>query len=403
MAYLPLANILHHKMRSVLSAFGIGIGICMLVTLSGLARGSLFEIADRWESVDADLIIYPRGWGDNAANKSGAELSDRLAAVIAQRHARRVRHVVPVFLRTMKLGGQDQMVAGVDPDQWSVLTGGRSLSEGRLFDPQGRFAAWIEKQLLMPGDDEIVDFSEADLSNPAHNGLELVIDTRLARAGGYRLGQTVFAANHQWKIVGIVPAGAMTRVFMPRRTAQYLFGNGLITRSTVMFVKLRPGVDVGPAARAIEQTAHERVVPLSDYRGMLIERFGIMFVYVDAVNAIALVIAFLFMMTTLHTTVLQQHREIAVLRANGASRAFVLRQVLGESMLLTAAGLAVGLCLSLASAWLVETCRPLLTVTITWRWAAIAIGVSLVGAVISALYPAWLATRVDIVKALSFE
>ena len=41
MAYLPLANILHHKLRSALSATGIGIAIAMLITLGGLARGSL--------------------------------------------------------------------------------------------------------------------------------------------------------------------------------------------------------------------------------------------------------------------------------------------------------------------------------------------------------------------------
>jgi hypothetical protein len=35
--YLPLANILHHKLRSALSALGIGIGICMLITLAGPA------------------------------------------------------------------------------------------------------------------------------------------------------------------------------------------------------------------------------------------------------------------------------------------------------------------------------------------------------------------------------
>ena len=74
MAYLPLANILHHPLRSLLSAMGIGIGICMLVTLTGLSRGSLYEIADRWESVDADLIVFPRGWGDSATAKSGVGL-----------------------------------------------------------------------------------------------------------------------------------------------------------------------------------------------------------------------------------------------------------------------------------------------------------------------------------------
>ena len=39
MTPLPLANILHHKLRSALSMLGIGIGVCMLIALSGLARG----------------------------------------------------------------------------------------------------------------------------------------------------------------------------------------------------------------------------------------------------------------------------------------------------------------------------------------------------------------------------
>ena len=30
MAYLPVANLLHHKLRSALSALGIGIGICLV-------------------------------------------------------------------------------------------------------------------------------------------------------------------------------------------------------------------------------------------------------------------------------------------------------------------------------------------------------------------------------------
>ena len=51
MAHLPLANLMHHKLRSLLSALGIGMGICMLVTLSGLARGSLFEVAEPHDRV----------------------------------------------------------------------------------------------------------------------------------------------------------------------------------------------------------------------------------------------------------------------------------------------------------------------------------------------------------------
>lgn len=405
MAYLPLANLTHHKLRSALSALGIGIGICMLIALSGLSRGSLFEVAERWESVEADLIVFPRGWGENAADKSGSGLSDRYADVILREHGDIVRRVVPVFTWTMELAGQDQMVAGVDRTDFHVVSGGRDLSEGRLFDPNERFAQWIERKLLTGGDegDEPLEITAEQLAEPGRNAFEMVIDSRLAAAGNYRVGQTVIAAGHEWQIVGIVPAGAMTRVIMPRRTAQFLFGSGQITRSTLMFVQLRDGADTGPAARAIAETIRQDVVPLSRYRAMLLEKFGIMFRYVDAVNVIALVIAFLFIMVTLYTMVLQRTREIAILKASGASSAFIVRQVLAESLILTGAGTAVGVGLSFAAAWAIETIDPLLTVRITWQWIALAAAAAAGGAIVAGLYPAWRATRVDVVQALTLE
>jgi ABC-type antimicrobial peptide transport system permease subunit len=419
MANLPLANLLHHKLRSVLSALGIGMGICMLVTLSGLSRGSLFEIAERAESVDADLIVSPRGWGDNTADKAGSALPDKYARVILDRHGDIVAKAVPVFVWPIRLAGQEHRAAGVEPNDLPMLTGGRKLSEGRCFDPDGRFAAWIEQKLLAPppgpaagaaaagGDDiadaEVLNLTQADLANPAHDGLELVIDSRLAKAGRYRVGQTVNTAGHDWKIVGIVPAGAMTRVFLPLRTAQFLFGSGDVTKSTMILVKLKPGVDIGPAGRTIQKTVGHDVIPLTRYRGMLVERFGIIFTYVDIVNAVALVIAFLFIMITLYTMVLQRTREIAILKSFGASNAFILRQVLAESLMLTGFGTVLGIALSFIAAWLIQALRPLLTVTITWQWIAIAVAAAAAGAVVSGLYPGWRAIRVDVVEALTME
>ena len=91
---LPLANILHHTLRSTLSALGIGIGICMLVTLSGLARGTLYEVADRWEQVRADLIAYPDIWGDNLTTLSGVGLPDKYAGVFAARTAEKTYEAI---------------------------------------------------------------------------------------------------------------------------------------------------------------------------------------------------------------------------------------------------------------------------------------------------------------------
>lgn len=398
---LPLANILHHKLRSVLSAGGIAMGICMLVTLSGLARGSLFEIAERWESVDADVIVFPTGWGDGATARSGVGLSENLAPLIERRHGDLIARAVPVFTWPIKLAGQDHVAAGIESRDWDVVTGGAELSAGRLFDPEGTFRRWIEGRLLGPqASDEPIRIAS---TGPTAAGLELVIDQRLAEAGGYEVGDVVPAANHDWTIVGIVPAGVMTRVFMPLRTAQYLFGSGDITKCTLLFVRLAPGVDVGPACDTLAEAIGQDVVPLASYRGMLAERFGLLLTYVDIVNAIALTIAFLFTMTTLYTMVLQRTREIAILKSCGASRWAILWQVQAESLLLTAGGAAMGIAGSFAAGWAIQQARPLLTVNITIEWVALAVLAATGGAVLAGLYPAWRAMRVDMAEALAYE
>ncbi|MCD6304560.1 MAG: ABC transporter permease, partial [Planctomycetes bacterium] len=363
--------------------------------------------AQRLESVDADLIVCPRGWGENTTDKSGSALPDKYASLIAREHADIVAAAVPVFIWPIRLAGQDQRAAGIDANDWDVITGGAKLSAGRLFDPQGRFARWLSEQLLAPaggdgqGPQEPLEITSRQLAE--HGGLELVIDSRLARAGRYRLGQKVHTAGQDWTIVGIVPAGVMSRIFLPRRTAQFLFGSGDVTKSTMIFVKLRPGVSTGPAVRAIRRTVPHDVVPLDRYRGMLVEKFGILFVYVDTVNAVALVIAFLFIMVTLYTMVIQRTREIAVLKSCGAGNWFILRQVLAESLLLTAAGTAMGIAASFLAGWAIQAARPLLTVTITWHWVVTAVAAAAAGAVLSGLYPAWRAMRVDVVEALTLE
>lgn len=403
--FLPLANLLHHKLGTLLNALGIGIGLCMLITLSGLSRGSLYEVADRWESVDAELFACPEIWGRNITSLSGVGLPDRYGEKLQEKYPDLVERVIPVFLWQVKLGGQNHLATGVDPQDWPMLTGGKTLSKGRLFDPENRFGRWLESTLLEGRDheeDTPLQISAEQLGDADRNGLELVIDDRLAHASRLTVGQKVQAAGQEFTIVGIVPSGGMSRVYLPRRTAQFLFGSGDITKSTLLLIRLQPGVDPDEAARTLKSFGME-IIQIRQYRHMLEEQFGIMFVYVDAVNAVALVIAFLFIMITLYTMVLQRTREIAILKSCGASKAFIVRQVLFESLLLTGLGMAVGAALSVLAARLIETYRPLLTVELSLYWMVTAMVVALVGAAVSAIYPAWRATRVDMLETLTLE
>lgn len=402
MAYLPLANILHYRLRSTLSALGIGIGICMLITLSGLARGTLEEVGDRWEVIDADLIVYPAQWEEKLVTMSGPGVGDRFVATLQEKAPDLIERIVPIFTMPVKFGGQDQVIVGVDSGQWSTLTGGRELVAGELFDRDGKFTQWMEGRVAPGSSTQPVDLRQGLAE---HGGLEIVIDTRLAQQGSFHVGDVLPAAGQDWKIVGIVKAGAMARVFMPRRTAQAVFGLGGLDKSTVLLVKAKPGADHTILANRIRQLSLRTLdaVPVKQYRVMLEHQFGRMFTYINAVNTIAMIIAFLFIMVTLYMMVLQRTREIAILKSFGASRGLILRQVLAEGLILTFAGTAFGIGLSFLGGWLIEKLLPLNTVTITWHWIAIAGITALAGAIVSALYPAWRAMRVDMVETLTLE
>jgi ABC-type antimicrobial peptide transport system permease subunit len=192
-------------------------------------------------------------------------------------------------------------------------------------------------------------------------------------------------------------------VYVPRRTAQYLWGLSGVDYDTLMLVDLRDGVEPHDAAADIEKTTGEMVVPVEDYRAMLVDQFSMIYTYVDAVNVVALVIAFLFIMVTLHTMVLQHRREIAILRSQGATGLFLMGQVLGEAMLLSAGGTIIGISMSFLAAWGISQARPLLTTTITPGLVLSGAAAALVGAALSAVVPAWQAARVDMLKALTLE
>lgn len=59
MLALAWANLTHHKLRTLLSALAVGIGIMLLLVSSGLAGGSIAEVSQRMQSVDAELVILP--------------------------------------------------------------------------------------------------------------------------------------------------------------------------------------------------------------------------------------------------------------------------------------------------------------------------------------------------------
>jgi putative ABC transport system permease protein len=106
---------------------------------------------------------------------------------------------------------------------------------------------------------------------------------------------------------------------------------------------------------------------------------------------------------TMYTTVIERTRDIGVLKSLGAGRVFIVRALLTESAGLCLMGIVTGVGLSYAvrAAFLIGF--PTLSILITTVWILRAAGIALVGAILGASYPAWMASRKDAVEALSYD
>jgi putative ABC transport system permease protein len=92
--------------------------------------------------------------------------------------------------------------------------------------------------------------------------------------------------------------------------------------------------------------------------------------------------------------------EIGLRKALGARRKQILLQFLIESALLCAFGGVMGLLLAAGLSWLVSTLTPI-TMTITILYVLLAVGMSSGIGIIAGIYPAFKASRLDPIIALT--
>lgn len=423
MTSLAIAHLLHRKLRTLLSVLAVGIGITMLLVMLGLSHGMLNEVADRVQSVDAELIVLPEN--ENVIFTAGAAFSSKIGAVIDAFEyggRRAVQRTIGVMIDTLHLGGQQQRLFGVDHDDMPAFLGKRRMLGGRLFDEGRAFGDRLDALRSEAGYYDPALISDEELAAAC----ELVIDSRLARVGGYAVGDRVTFLGRSFQIVGIVESGVAGRVFCPIQVLQ-LIKNGGVPWVSLFFVQLQPGreaessaaVQTGIAPRgptpvaspsfeeavadALSVKLKARVEPKGAYRALMYESFSSIYVYINAASAVALIVCFLIILLSMYTMVLERTREIGILKSLGAGRLYLIGESVTEAVIVCISGTALGIVMAYAAKFGIEAAKPLLTISIEPAFIAIAVAIGIIGGAASALYPGYRAARLDPVAALSFE
>jgi putative ABC transport system permease protein len=241
----------------------------------------------------------------------------------------------------------------------------------------------------------------------------VILPQSLATATGTHVGDTVqFATGTKlsdFKVVGIVahsiPADSQEAILVGWQDAVTVFGASGADFFAVRFEAgkestARPALEDAASLYALEASNLDRV------QGTVGDALDRVFRLLDALALIAVLVAGLGMVNTFSMSVIERVREIGVLRATGMSRRQIWGMVVIEAGILGVLGALVGAVVGVVvGALLVYWSSGGFGVSFEPPWASIGLSV-LFGVVVSlaaAVYPARLASRLSIARALQHE
>ncbi len=365
MGELIVRNLLHRPLRTLIGVLAVAVEVALIVLIVGLTSGMLSETAKRIEGIGADVMVQPPA-ASFLIGITGAPMPIKIADKLAE--LKYVQSVAPALLQFSSTGGVD-VVYGIDRESFRSVSGGFVFLQGR------------------------------DMEGPD----DLLVDDLAAEAKHIKVGDTYKLLNHDWHVAAVIEHGKGARLFVPLATLQDLVGAP--DKATIFWLKctrpehtddvmdeirhLLPGYTVRPLSAMMSLMTSTNIPGLQTF--------------INAMISLAVAIGLLVIFLTMYTTVLERTRDIGVLKSLGAGRVFIVRALLTESAGLCLLGILAGVGLSYVVRAAFHAGFPTLPIDITPIWIVRSGGIALVGAMLGASYPAWVASKKDAVEALSYD
>ncbi len=403
---IAFAQIRANKLRSVLTALGVIIGI-VAVTLMGTAIGGIDKGFTNSLAMLGDDVLYVQKWpwGGvedwwNYANRPPIrpEDAEKLNRVIEQTPNSLLEVAVPVSSRGTSVKAGENKVSGVQ-------TFGTTADYGRLIS---------------------ADFSEGRLFNEteAVGGRPVcVLGFDVAEAlfqGRSPLDETVMLAGHPFTVIGVVSKqGSFLGLFS--------FDNQAIIPLEAFrkYFSVRRGAEIRVKIRdknRVEEAKEELIGAMRRVRAQLpgerdnfnINEQGAFKAQLDPIKqgialaglfitGLSLFVGAIGIMNITFVSVKERTKEIGTRKALGARRRTILLQFLIEAVSICLIGGVAGLALTYGLVLAVGAAFPAMPVEFSISLVFVSMAVSIATGIVSGFAPAYGASRLDPVVALRYE
>lgn len=397
---LAFASIVAHKLRSFLTLLGVIFGVATVIVVVSLIEGFNAYVDDKIANI-----------GTNAFSVQRYSLDDYSSVEALNAARRRNKDVSLDDLRAIKGMGGDVMDAGGKSGSMAdVKLGNKTLKNVQVNATTPNIAA-IEKIEVGEGR-YFIDVEEESRKFVCFLGSEAA--EKLFPAAD-SIGKTIKIDGRGFTVVGVgkelgsafgqsrdmyvaIPLSTFLSIYGVRRsisisvtsTSPETYLNALEEVRTMMRVRRK----LGPS----EKDNFGIVTPsaINELRDKI---FGTIQVVAIGVTSISLIVGGIVIMNIMLVSVTERTKEIGIRKSIGARRGDILKQFLAESTTLALLGGAIGVAIAYSIAKLVAVALSVPT-ALPLVWVSVALLVSSSVGLISGVYPAWKAARLDPIEAL---
>jgi len=363
-------NVLTRRARSALTAIAVALGVGTVITLSVVSNSLKQTAVEILQTGNADFTVSQKGVDDvlNSVIDTG-----ELTAI---QNYPGVQTAIGTLITTVRLNSNnpDFIQIGIPPAGLGPF--GVSVVAGRAFT--------------------------------ATSTNEVMLGYRAAQNLNRHVGQQITLGSDQFTIVGLFSTNNAigNSAAMVSLTAMQAIQreSGDVT---LVFVKVRPGVNI-PAVRAGIEHDHPELVTVSSESdfGRSDRNLQLLSAADRGATLLALLIGAVIVANTMLLSFFERTREFGLLRAVGWARGRIVIMVIAEALIIGVAGAALGVTLSFAAVRALEQAsalrgllHPQYSAGIYWQ----ALYLAAITATLGALYPSVRAAFLVPLDALSYE